>query len=63
MSRDEVRDLEEIFAVMVNDLRAMISDIKNASLEIQETNVNLTKLASKVLSNSQEIDQSAMARG
>jgi len=61
ISRDEVRDLEEIFAVMVNDLRAMISDIKNASLQIQETNVNLTKLASKVLSNSREIDQSAMA--
>lgn len=59
ISQDEVRDLEEIFALMVGHLRGMLSDMKNASQQVQETNRNLTELTRKVLANSQKIDQSA----
>lgn len=61
LSQDELRDLEEIFATMVTDLRNMISDMKELSLSIQETNSGLTELVEKVLSNSREIDESARA--
>jgi len=61
LSQDEVRDLEEIFALMVSHLRGMLSDMKNASQQVQETNANLTQLTKKVLANSQKIDQSATA--
>jgi methyl-accepting chemotaxis protein len=61
LSQDEVRDLEEIFAMMVNHLRSIISDMKNVSLQVQETNANLSNLTKKVLANSQKIDQSATA--
>ena len=65
LSQDEVRDLEEIFALMVGHLRGMLSDMKNASLQVQETNASLTELTKKVLANSQKIDQSttAIAKG
>jgi methyl-accepting chemotaxis protein len=59
LSQDEVRDLEEIFAAMVSDLRNMISDMKELSLRIQETNSSLNGLVGKVVSNSKEIDKSA----
>jgi len=61
LSQDEVRDLEEIFAMMVNHLRSIISDMKNVSLQVHETNANLNNLTKKVLANSQKIDQSATA--
>jgi len=65
LSQDEVRDLEETFALMVGHLRGMLSDMKNASLQVQETNASLTELTKKVLANSQKIDQSttAIAKG
>ncbi len=65
LSQDEVRDLEEIFGTMVSDLRNMISDMKELSLRIQETNSSLKELVGKVVSNSKEIDKSArdIARG
>jgi methyl-accepting chemotaxis protein len=59
LSQDEVRDLEEIFTLMVSHLRDMLSDMKNACQQVQETNKNLTELIRKVLANSQRIDQSA----
>jgi methyl-accepting chemotaxis protein len=59
LSQDEVRDLEEIFALMVNHLRGVLSDMKNVSLQVQKTNANLTELTKKVLANSQKVDQSA----
>ncbi|MBW2077970.1 MAG: methyl-accepting chemotaxis protein [Deltaproteobacteria bacterium] len=61
LSQDEVRNLEEIFALMVSHLRGMLSEMKNASQQVQETNENLIKLAKKVLENSHKIDQSATA--
>ena len=61
LSKDEVRDLEEMFTMMLDDLRAMISAMKNVSSQIQGTNASLTVLIKEVLANSQEIDQSAMA--
>jgi len=59
LSQDEVRDLEEIFSTMVDDLRAMILDLKNVSQQIQKTNKSLSGLVKKVVANSKEIDQSA----
>ena len=61
LSRDEIRDLEEVFAMMVSDLRDIISEIKGVSSQIQETGGNLGGLIDKVLANSQEIDKSALA--
>jgi methyl-accepting chemotaxis protein len=61
VSRDEVRDLEEIFAKMVDDLRTMLLDLKRVALQIGETNRSLSKRVKKVLANSHEIDQSARA--
>lgn len=61
LSQDEVRDLEEIFALMVSHLRGMLSEMKNVSLQVQKTNAHLTELTKKVLVNSQKIDQSATA--
>jgi len=61
LSKDEVRDLEETFTMMLDDLRAMISAMKNVSSQIQGTNASFTELIKEMLVNSQEIDQSAMA--
>ena len=61
LSRDEIRDLEEVFASMVKDLREMISDIKNVAGRMEETNKALSSLSEKVLASSEEIDESAMA--
>lgn len=58
-SQDEVRDLEEIFAKMMADLRNMIAEMKNIFLQIEETNNRLSQLAKKVLQDSEKIDQSA----
>ena len=61
VSRDEIRDLEEVFAAMVKDLRRMISDIKNVATQMEEANKALSSLSQKVLASSEEIDESAMA--
>jgi len=58
-SRDEVRDLEEIFSTMVHDLRDMISAMQAVGLQIQQTNTRLSGLVGKVLVGSRAIDQSA----
>jgi methyl-accepting chemotaxis protein len=60
LSKDEVRDLEEIFALMVSQLRDMLSDLKSVSQEVQKTNASLTELTKEVLVNSEKINQSAM---
>jgi hypothetical protein len=61
LSQDEIRDLEEVFASMVKDLRSMISDIQKVAGRMEETNRALSSLSEKVLSSSEEIDESAMA--
>jgi len=61
LSQDEIRDLEEVFASMVKDLRVMISDIKNVSGRMAETNKTLSSLSEEVLASSEEIDESATA--
>ena len=61
LSQDEIRDLEEVFAAMVEDLREMILDIKNVASKMEETNRTLSSLSEKVLASSKEIDESAMA--
>jgi len=59
ISEDEVRDLEEIFSLMVNHLRTLLLDMKSVSIKIHETNSTLTKLAKKLLESSNEIDVTA----
>lgn len=61
LSQDEIRDLEEVFASMVKDLREMISDIKNVAGRMAETNRALSRLSEEVLASSEEIDESAKA--
>ncbi len=58
-SLDEIRDLEEVFSLMVNQLRLLLYDIKNVSLKIHETNSILARLAKKLLQSSNEIDVTA----
>ncbi len=58
-SRDEVRDLEEVFSRMVDDLRSLLSYMKDVSVQIAETNARLSTLAKKVLISSHMIDKSA----
>lgn len=60
VSQDEIRDLEEVFASMVKDLREMIWDIKDVAAKMEETNKTLSSLSEKVLVSSEEIDESAM---
>jgi methyl-accepting chemotaxis protein len=59
ISRDEIRDLEEVFTTMVSDLRNTISDMKRIVEEIGQTNERLSELVGKVLEESEEIDKSA----
>lgn len=54
LSQDEIRDLEEAFAMMVSDLRDIISEIKTVSSRIEETGRDLSGLIGKVLANSRE---------
>jgi len=61
LSQDEIRDLEEVFASMVKDLREMISDIQNVAGRMEETNRALSSLSEKVMASSEEIDASAKA--
>lgn len=61
LSRDEVRDLEEVFTAMQKDLSVMLSEMKAVSLQIQETNTSLLRLIKKLVESSQEVDLSAMA--
>ena len=61
LSQDEIRDLEEVFASMVKDLRSMISDIQKVATRMEETNRTLSTLSEKVMANSEEIDESALA--
>jgi len=61
LSSDEVRDLEEIFAKMVEHLRGMISEMKNVSIQIQQTNTNLLDLVKKIVKSGEEIDQLTMS--
>jgi len=58
-SLDEIRDLEEVFSLMVNQLRLLLYDMKNVSLKIHETNSILARLAKKLLQSSNEIDVTA----
>jgi methyl-accepting chemotaxis protein len=59
LSQDEIRDLEEIFAKMMADLRDMIGEMKHVSSQISETNSRLSRVVKKLLENSREIDQTA----
>jgi len=64
-SHDEIRDLEEVFAKMVNDLRVILSEMNQVATQVQQTNKHLAGLIGEVLSKSHEIDEAAstIARG
>ncbi|MBU1056288.1 MAG: methyl-accepting chemotaxis protein [Proteobacteria bacterium] len=59
ISSDEIRDLEEVFSLMVNHLRALLLDMKNVSFKIHTTNSMLKILGKKLLENSNDIDITA----
>ena len=59
LSYDEVRDLEEVFAMMVNHLREILADGKRVAQQVQDTNTRLVTLTKGMLANSHRIDQSA----
>jgi methyl-accepting chemotaxis protein len=59
LSMDEIRDLEEAFSKMLNDLRSILLETRSVSVQIQKTNAHLNGLADKVKENSHEIDQTA----
>jgi len=61
LSKDEIRDLEEVFASMVADLRGIISEIQQVSSQIEKTGRDLGIQIDKVLVNSRGIDESALA--
>jgi methyl-accepting chemotaxis protein len=61
LSKDEIRDLEEVFAAMVADLRGIISEIQQVSSQIEKTGRDLGIQIDKVLVNSRGIDESALA--
>jgi methyl-accepting chemotaxis protein len=61
VSSDEIRDLEEVFALMVSDLRGMLSEMKNLFEKIRETSGTLGGLVKKVVATSGEIDRAARA--
>jgi methyl-accepting chemotaxis protein len=58
-SQDEVRDLEEIFDQMVNDLRDMIGEMKHGANQISRTYFRLSRSVRQVLEHSEGIDQLA----
>lgn len=61
ISCDEVRDLEEGFALMLGELRRMIADIQRVAGEVLATHATLDKLVEKSLENSREISEAATA--
>jgi methyl-accepting chemotaxis protein len=61
VSTDEIRDLEEVFILMVSDLRKMLTEMKNVFQEIRGTSRTLGNLVRKVVATSAEIDRAARA--
>lgn len=61
ISCDEVRDLEEGFALMLGELRRMIADIQRVAGEVLATHASLDKLVEKSLENSREISEATTA--
>ena len=61
LSKDEIRDLEEVFSAMVTDLRGIISEIQQVSTQVEKTAKELGVQIDKVLISSREIDESALA--
>jgi len=61
VSTDEIRDLEEVFTLMVSDLRKMLTEMKNVFQEIRGTSRTLGDLVRKVVATSGEIDRAARA--
>ncbi|HSO67598.1 MAG TPA: methyl-accepting chemotaxis protein [Desulfatirhabdiaceae bacterium] len=60
ISNDEVRDLEDIFSQMLQELRRMILDMKNLFEQIQSTKVQLNDIMRRIVQNNYEIDRSAL---
>ncbi|MGD9971564.1 MAG: methyl-accepting chemotaxis protein [Desulfatirhabdiaceae bacterium] len=60
VSNDEVRDLEDIFSKMLQELRKMILDMKNLFDQIQSTKIQLNDIMRRIVQNNYEIDRSAL---
>jgi methyl-accepting chemotaxis protein len=61
ISNDEVRDLEDTFSRMVQELRRMILDMKNLFDQIQSTKTQLNLIMNRILQNNFEIEVSSRA--
>lgn len=59
ISRDEIRDLEEVFGEMVNHLRDMIGEIQKGAQNIREANARVMERVSKLREGSRETDLAA----
>lgn len=57
VSRDEIRDLEEIFADMFHHLRRVLIDIRKVSEQIRESGRTLADMSRRMIENSREIDK------
>ncbi|MCF8079824.1 MAG: methyl-accepting chemotaxis protein [Desulfobacterales bacterium] len=57
VSRDEIRDLEEIFAAMFQHLQKMLVDIRQVSEQVRESGKTLSDMSRRMIENSREIDK------
>jgi methyl-accepting chemotaxis protein len=60
ISNDEIRDLEDIFSQMVQELRGMILDTKNLFDQILSSKIKLNDSMKRIVQNNFEIDRSAL---
>ncbi|MBI5590028.1 MAG: methyl-accepting chemotaxis protein [Deltaproteobacteria bacterium] len=63
VSNDEIRDLEDAFSQMVQELRRMILDMKNLFGQIQSTKTQLNLIMNRILQNNFDIEVSSRTIG
>jgi methyl-accepting chemotaxis protein len=61
VSNDEIRDLEEVFNVMVTHIRSLIMDVRAISVQIQASANMLNALSKDIMGESLEIDGSSQS--
>jgi methyl-accepting chemotaxis protein len=57
VSRDEIRDLEEVFSLMLQQIRAMLIDIRAASEQVRKANNALIGITRRLIQSRREIDR------
>jgi methyl-accepting chemotaxis protein len=59
LSKDEIRGLEEIFAMMLQQIRAMIVDIRQVSEQVSSANNSLMDITRRMIESTQQIDKAS----